>query len=300
MAHQQALKQLLDTLAQRVESALDKQLPAASVNPLKLHEAIRYSTMGNGKRIRPMLVYSAGRAVAAPDYRLDIPAAAVEMIHAYSLIHDDLPAMDDDDLRRGQPTAHVAFDEATAILAGDALHTQAFQILAEASDLDVAPTTRLRMISQLAHAAGSRGMVGGQAIDLESEGRQLDIAELENMHIHKTGALIRVSVLLGALCRDDISEQQLQRLDHYAKCIGLAFQIWDDVLDIVSDTETLGKTQGSDVERDKSTYPSLMGLEAARERAFELRDEALASLSDLDEKADPLRWLAEYIVQRQR
>ncbi|MCP5143110.1 MAG: (2E,6E)-farnesyl diphosphate synthase [Gammaproteobacteria bacterium] len=300
LSDEHQLAALLDALGERARAALDACLPSAATLPTRLHEAMRYSTLDGGKRIRPMLVYSAGKALGAPDHRLDAPAAAVELIHAYSLVHDDLPAMDDDDLRRGRPTCHKAFDEATAILVGDGLQALAFQQLAQNPDLDIDPAARLRMILTLAQAAGSRGMVGGQAIDLESEGKQLNIAALEDMHIHKTGALIRASVLLGALCADDVDEARLAGLDHYAKCIGLAFQIHDDVLDVVSDTETLGKTQGADQARNKSTYPALLGLDNARRRADELRDDALASIADLDTRADPLRWLANYIVARKR
>ncbi|MCB1737581.1 MAG: (2E,6E)-farnesyl diphosphate synthase [Gammaproteobacteria bacterium] len=291
---------MLATLASRARTAIDDCLPNPDCLPARLHQAMRYSTLDGGKFIRPMLVYSAGKALGAPDQRLDTPAAAVELIHAYSLVHDDLPAMDDDDLRRGRPTCHKAFDEATAILVGDGLQALAFQLIAQDPKLDMAPETRLRMVQVLAQAAGSRGMVGGQAIDLESEGKQLDIAELEDMHIHKTGALIRASVTLGALCADDVKETHLAGLDHYAKCIGLAFQIHDDVLDVISDTETLGKTQGADQARHKSTYPALIGLDGARRRADELRTDALASIASLDERADPLRWLANYIVSRKR
>ncbi len=295
---EQQLDELVKKLASRTEDALDKHLPAADIYPARLHQAMRYSTLNGGKRIRAMLVYCVGHALGAPDHRMDTPACAVEFIHAYSLVHDDLPAMDDDDLRRGKPTCHKAFDQATAILVGDALQTQAFQILAHDPKLDIESATRLRMIETLAIATGSRGMVGGQAIDLESEGKQLNIAELEDLHIHKTGALIRCAVTLGALCSDLISDKQLSQLDRYAMCIGLAFQIWDDILDVVGDTHTLGKVQGADIARNKSTYPALMGLEQARERAYELRDHAIDSLKDLDERAEPLRWLARYIVSR--
>lgn len=282
----------------RVEAALDRCLPGSDTHPARLHQAMRYAVLGGGKRIRPLLTYAAGTAVDAPDARLDAPACAVELIHAYSLVHDDLPAMDDDDLRRGRPTCHRAFDEATAILAGDALQTQAFHMLAHAPGLDVDPRIRLRMIETLALASGSRGMAGGQAIDLGSVGHELDIAQLEDMHIHKTGALIRASVLLGALCADSLGETRLERLDHYAKCIGLAFQIQDDILDVVGETATLGKTAGADLARDKPTYPALLGLDGARQRAAELLADAHASLAGFGPEADVLRGLADYIVQR--
>jgi farnesyl diphosphate synthase len=244
-----------------------------------------------------VLVYATGQALGVSPGELDGPACAVELIHAYSLIHDDLPAMDDDDLRRGKPTCHRAFDEATAILAGDALQALAFYILAHDPAMPDNPTARLAMIEHLALASGSRGMAGGQAIDLASEGQQLDLAELENMHIHKTGALIRASVRLGALSATPGAEQ-LDALDHYAKCIGLAFQIRDDILDIEGDTETLGKQQGADIARNKSTYPALLGLDEARQHARELHEEAVGRLALFGDEADPLRWLSAYIVER--
>ncbi|HWS02688.1 MAG TPA: farnesyl diphosphate synthase [Gammaproteobacteria bacterium] len=283
----------------RIEAALERHLPSAETHPSRLHQSMRYTVLGGGKRVRPLLAYAAGAAVGAPPGRLDSAACAVEFIHAYSLVHDDLPAMDDDDLRRGRPTCHRAFDEATAILAGDALQTLAFHVLAHAPELDVPARLRLRMIETLALASGSRGMVGGQAIDLAAVGQTLDIAQLEDMHIHKTGALIRASVLLGALCADTQDEARLKHLDHYAKYIGLAFQIQDDILDVVGDTATLGKTAGADTARDKPTYPALLGLSGARERAAELLAAAQESLAGFGAEADPLRGLADYIVQRQ-
>ncbi len=282
----------------RASLALDQRLPAADLHPSDLHRAMRYAVLGGGKRIRPVLVYATGVAVGAPLDALDAPACAVECIHAYSLIHDDLPAMDNDDLRHGQPTCHKAFGEALAILAGDALQAQAFQVLSQDSTLVVDSTIRVKMLGVLAQAAGSRGMVGGQAIDLAAVGRELSLAELENMHIHKTGALIRASVLLGAFSQPAIDPAVLDRLDRYAKCIGLAFQIRDDILDVVGDTATLGKPQGSDRVLDKPTYPALLGLEGAREHARALYEEALASLEPLGPETDPLRWIAGYIVER--
>ena len=222
------------------------------------------------------------------------------MIHAYSLIHDDLPAMDDDDLRRGRPTCHKAFDEATAILAGDALMTQAFLVLARDGTLAVGAEARLAMIDRLAWAAGSRGMAGGQAMDLEAEGHEIDLIALENIHIHKTGALIRASVNMTSQAAPGLAPDLAERLDHYAKCLGLAFQIRDDILDIEAPTAILGKTHGKDQAQAKATYPALMGLGAARQAAADLVDEALASLEPFDAKADPLRWMAPYIVQRDR
>ena len=284
----------------RVEAALDAWLPQADIQPTTLHEAMRYAVLGQGKRIRPVLVFASGTAFGVNLDELDGPASAVEIIHAYSLIHDDLPAMDDDDLRRGKPTCHVAYDEATAILAGDALQALAFHLLAHDANIKVSAAQRIKMIDILAVASGSRGMAGGQAIDLEAVGKRLNLTELENMHIHKTGALIRASVELGALSCPAIEDAQLARVSHYAKCIGLAFQVQDDILDIESDTETLGKPQGSDMARNKPTYPELLGLKRAKEVAMELHDEALASLKDFDGKADMLRGIADYIVHRNK
>ena len=283
-----------------VEEALEKWLPGADVQPAHLHQAMRYAVLGTGKRIRPVLVYTTGEAFGVPLKALDSPACAVEIIHAYSLIHDDLPAMDNDDLRRGRPTCHKAFDEATAILAGDALQALAFHILAHCPDIQVSPEQRIRMIDILAQASGSRGMAGGQAIDLAAVGKRLNIAELENMHIHKTGALIRASVELVALSANNIDPADFDRVSHFAKCIGLAFQIRDDILDVESDTETLGKPQGSDMERNKPTYPSLLGLAGAKKAAGELHAQALDALRVFDHKADALRSLAGYIVQREK
>jgi geranylgeranyl pyrophosphate synthase len=296
----QDLERFMSACRARLDHALNRWLPAPSTHPVRLHEAMRYAVLGAGKRIRPLLVYAGGRAVGVADENLDGAACAVELIHAYSLIHDDLPAMDDDDLRRGKPSCHRRFDEATAILAGDALQALAFYVLAHDNTMVRMPEVRLRMTEALALAAGSRGMAGGQAIDLASVGRQLDIAELEDMHIHKTGALIRASILLGAMNRPELDPAVLEDLDHYAKCVGLAFQIRDDVLDVEGDAEILGKRVGGDRRLDKPTYPALLGLEAARQRALELHEEALRSLSGLGERAGPLRWLSAYIVERGR
>ncbi|MGD8568811.1 MAG: (2E,6E)-farnesyl diphosphate synthase [Gammaproteobacteria bacterium] len=288
----------MQTYRERVEHALARWLPATDIIPQRLHEAMRYVTLDGGKRIRPILVYASGAALGVDPKRLDGPACAIELIHAYSLVHDDLPAMDNDDLRRGKPTCHIQFDEATAVLAGDALQSLAFHILAHDPDMVNDAQRRLEMIDTLALASGSRGMAGGQAIDLASVGRELTVAELEDMHIHKTGALIRASVKLGALSRLDADLDSLDKLDRYAKCIGLAFQIRDDVLDVESDTDTLGKTQGSDAQRNKPTYPSLLGIQEANLLAGELVNEALDSLSHLNQQAEPLRELARYIIER--
>lgn len=291
-------EQLLNQYQDHVEQAMGRWLPSAETHPAPLHQAMRYSTLGGGKRIRPVLVYATGRALGIERSHLDGIASAVELIHAYSLIHDDLPAMDDDDLRRGKPTCHKVFGEAMAILAGDALQALAFYILAHDSSIESGAEMRLKMIDILALACGSRGMAGGQAIDLSSVGRTLDIAELEDMHIHKTGALIRACVLLSAHSKPGIDPSLLQRLDHYGKCIGLAFQIRDDILDEEGDTEVIGKTQGADRALNKPTYPSLLGMDAAKERALALHHEALETLSPLDERADTLRQLSRHIVER--
>lgn len=283
-----------------VETALDHWLPKANVHPQSLHGAMRYSVLGDGKRIRPVLVYATGEAFGLDLDGLNGPACAVEIIHAYSLIHDDLPSMDDDDLRRGRPTCHKVYNEATAILAGDALQALAFYIISHDNCLRIDAEQRLRMIETLAAASGSRGMAGGQAIDLDSVGKQLNIAELENMHIHKTGALIRASCELGALSLQNVEQSLFEKISHYAKCIGLAFQIKDDILDIECDTETLGKPQGSDIARNKPTYPNLLGLNGAKQVAQDLLQEALYSLQEFDSKADTLRDIASYIVQREK
>ncbi|HIG64907.1 MAG TPA: (2E,6E)-farnesyl diphosphate synthase [Methyloprofundus sp.] len=293
-----ALKDYLVTSQERVEKALQLRLPEKTILPRRLHEAMHYSTLDGGKRMRPMLTYSAGKALGIAPEVLDGPACAVEMIHVYSLIHDDLPAMDDDDLRRGKATSHVAFDEATAILAGDALQALAFQILARDSSMNASAETRINMINALTKASGSLGMVGGQAIDLESVGKKLTLPELENMHIHKTGALIRVSVQLATLSKPDLDSAMASKLDHYAKCIGLSFQVKDDILDEESDTATLGKTQGKDQDNDKPTYPALLGLVGAKQKAQDLHEQAVDSLSGFGTEADLLRDLSLYIIQR--
>ena len=286
-------------VASRTEAALERLLPASRNAPARLHDAMRYSTLGGGKRVRPMLVFAAGEMSGADAKRLDVAASAVEMIHAYSLIHDDLPCMDDDVLRRGKPTCHVEFDEATALLAGDALQSLAFQLLAEhrlASDA----ASQLRMIQLFAAACGSRGMAGGQAIDLDAVGKTLTLPELEHMHILKTGALIRASVLLGAHCGEAFQPADFDRLDRYAKCVGLAFQVVDDILDEEGDAASLGKTAGKDKAAGKPTYTSLMGLPNARRLANEMLADAQDALSSFDARADRLRELAEFIVRRRR
>ena len=292
------LDAFLQDCRDRVGQALERWLPAAHLPPRDLHLAMRYAALGDGKRIRPVLVYGAGQALGVPAEQLDGPACAVELIHAYSLVHDDLPAMDDDDWRRGRPTCHKAYDEATAILTGDALQTLAFQVLCEDPQLRVSPDTRLSMIATLAQASGSRGMAGGQALDMGAVGHELDLPELEAVHIHKTGALIRASVRLGALAAADAPAASVKALDRYAKCIGLAFQVQDDILDVAGDPDRIGKTRGKDAEAGKPTYPALLGVAGARHKAKELIEDALASLSGLDGRAEPLRQLARYVVGR--
>ena len=292
------LKEFMRFCQARVEHALDQVLPTADTSPTRLHQAMRYATLEGGKRIRPILVYASGQAAGVERERLDAPACAVELIHAYSLVHDDLPAMDDDDLRRNKPTCHRAFDEATAILTGDALQALAFQVLSSNHHMRASPETRLAMLDTLSRASGSRGMAGGQAIDLAAVGQTLNMAELENLHIHKTGALIRASVRFGAILNSALEQARLEALDRYAKNIGLAFQIQDDILDVAGTTQILGKTQGKDQAQDKPTYPALLGLNGAREKAEELRQAARDSLKDFTSEADPLRWLADYITGR--
>jgi farnesyl diphosphate synthase len=280
----------------RFEEVLKRLLPQADITPQRLHAAMRYSTLDGGKRVRPLLAYAAGELAGADIARVEIAGAAVEMIHAYSLVHDDMPCMDDDVLRRGKPTCHVEYDEATALLVGDALQSLAFQLLSEHKLNDDA-AKQLQMVKLLAVASGSRGMAGGQAIDLASVGKQLTVPELEQMHIHKTGALIRAAILLGAHC-GDLTQVQLDKLDHYGKCIGLAFQVVDDVLDSEADTATLGKTAGKDADNDKPTYVTLLGVAAAKQMAAELHVEAMQSLAEFGDKAQRLRELADFIVMR--
>jgi len=292
------LQDYRDACQARVEQALQRWLPDARLPPTGLHAAMRYVVLGGGKRIRPLLVYATGDALGIAQGRLDGPACALELIHAYSLVHDDLPAMDDDDLRRGRPTCHKVFDEATAILTGDALQALAFQVLATDPTMDTRAEVRVRMLEQLARAAGSRGMTGGQALDLEAEGREITSVELENIHIHKTGALIRAGVRLATLLSDVEGDEVARSLDRYAKCIGLAFQVQDDILDVAGQTAVLGKTQGKDQRQDKATYPALLGLDAAREKAQLLCQEALTVLDGLGAAAEPLRQIARYIISR--
>jgi farnesyl diphosphate synthase len=281
----------------RMEAVLARLLPASAVAPARLHEAMRYAVLGGGKRVRPLLAFAAAQVTQAPEERVERAAAAVELIHAYSLVHDDLPCMDDDVLRRGKPTVHVEYDEATALLVGDALQSLAFQLLGEKKLADD-PAAQLEMVKLLAVAAGSRGMAGGQHIDLASTGKVLDVAELELMHVHKTGALIRAAVLLGAGCGQALVAGEAAALDRYAKAVGLAFQVVDDVLDSEASTATLGKTAGKDEKQGKPTYVAAMGVGRARELAQRLRAEAHAALEILGARAAKLHSLADFIVLR--
>jgi geranylgeranyl pyrophosphate synthase len=285
----------------RIERVLVQCLELPDCGTARLRDAMRYSVLGGGKRVRPVLLYATGESLGAPLELLDAPAAAVELVHVYSLVHDDLPAMDDDDLRRGRPTCHKAFDEATAILAGDALQALAFGVLAGATAADpddISPSARLGMLRVLAGSAGTGGMAGGQAIDLASVGQTLSASEVENMHRRKTGALIKGSVLIGALAAGLTAGEDFTALERYGTDIGLAFQIQDDILDIEGDAAVLGKSTGADAARRKPTYPSTAGIEAARERAVELRDSAIRALVPLGPRSRTLAALAHYMVDR--
>ncbi|KJV30868.1 (2E,6E)-farnesyl diphosphate synthase [Luteibacter yeojuensis] len=287
----------LKALAGRADDALARALPGDDLPPAELHRAMRYAVLGGGKRLRPLLVYAAGHALGSDGPVLDAPACAVEIIHAYSLVHDDLPAMDDDALRRGRPTCHIVFGEAMAILAGDALQALAFEILAQSPAGDD-PTQRITMLRTLGAACGAEGMAGGQAFDLSAVGRKLTLEELERMHAYKTGALIRASVRLGALaagCRD---EALLARLDRYGHAVGLAFQVRDDILDIEGESAVIGKTAGKDAAADKPTFPSIIGLDASRARLVALVDEALDAIAPLGERGEWLAELARYSAAR--
>jgi geranylgeranyl pyrophosphate synthase len=282
----------------RIEQVLERYLRLPDAGTARLREGMRYSVLGGGKRLRPVLVYASGQALGAPLEWLDAPAAAVELIHVYSLVHDDLPAMDDDDLRRGRPTCHRAFDEATAILVGDSLQALAFSVIADDTQSGVPAAARLEMISLLAHAIGISGVAGGQAIDLAAVGRALSVEELEDMHRRKTGALIEASVLLGATAAGKADKTRFSALRGYAAEIGLAFQIQDDILDVEGNLAALGKIPGADAAKQKPTYPSTVGLEAARARASELRDRAVSALEPLGADAAPLADLAHFVVNR--
>ena len=289
------LSQLLQTYTERVNAQLEQIIPQPTGPAAKLFEAMHYSVFNGGKRLRPALCFAAAEAVSKYDSNTTLVAAAVEMIHAYSLIHDDLPAMDDDDLRRGVPTCHIKFDEATAILAGDALQSLAFKQL---SELDLSASTSLQLVSLLSDLAGCNGMVTGQAIDLASTGKQLSAEELTYMHNHKTGALIEASVIMSAIATDQASSDQLKALRQFSRAIGLAFQIQDDILDVESSTEELGKSQGSDSANNKATYTSILGIEKARSEAERLYQQSLEALSPFGDQAQSLGVLAKFIVHR--
>lgn len=295
--------QQLQACVEQANEALRRFIAPQPFQNTPLVEAMQYGTLLGGKRLRPFLVYATGDMFGVSRATLDAPAAAVECIHAYSLMHDDLPAMDDDDLRRGQPTCHIKFGEANAILAGDALQTLAFSILSDAPMAEVPDRDRLAMISELAQASGIAGMCGGQALDLEAEGHQVDLQALERIHRHKTGALIRAAVRMGALSAGEAGRRALPALDRYAENIGLAFQVQDDILDVVGDTATLGKRQGADQQLGKSTYPALLGLEQARKKAHDLITDARQSLNELAAQSldtTALEALANYIIQRDK
>jgi farnesyl diphosphate synthase len=288
-------EQRIPHYTRRVEAKLDSVLPGSDVEPGRLHEAMRYAIFNGGKRVRPLLVYAAGECLGVPESLLDAPAAAIELIHAFSLVHDDLPAMDDDDLRRGLPTLHRKFDEATAILAADAMQPLAFAVLADIDD--VAGDVRARLVKLVADACGSRGMTGGQSMDLGAEGRTLDAVELEHMFALKTGALIHASVMSACVLADPVPGGHCEALDGFGRAIGLAFQIRDDLLDVEGTTEDIGKTAGSDQRMNKATYPALFGIEASRARCDELLAQGLDHLEPLG-RATALAWLARFIVDR--
>ncbi len=284
--------------SQRTEQALKTRLIESSAVPERLHQAMAYSCLGGGKRFRAMLVYACGQVAGAPMDQLDTPACAVEMVHAYSLIHDDLPAMDDDDLRRGRETCHIAFDEATAILAGDALQSRAFEILASNKWNSIAIDNKTAMIEQLAKAIGSLGMAGGQALDMQAMGQSVDYPDLRRIHSLKTGSLIESSAIIGGLAADNASDELLASIRTYGSCIGLAFQILDDILDYTSNSQTLGKSSGADQRNNKATYVSILGLDAARVEAARLSEQAVKSIRGQGDNRDFLEQLANFVVTR--
>jgi farnesyl diphosphate synthase len=288
----------LESWRLRMEAALGARLPPADAVPQRLHAAMRYSVLGGGKRIRPALLFATALTLGLTEDQVEAAACAIELIHVYSLVHDDLPAMDDDDLRRGRPTCHKAFDEATAILVGDALQPLAFQLLARDPALPASPAVRLRLVDILSEVSGTFGMAGGQAIDLSVQGQKVDIAQIEDMHARKTGAVIRASVLMAAECAPELDPKAYAALDQFATAIGLAFQIQDDLLDVLGDVSTLGKATGADQERDKPTHPAIIGIEASQARVNLLHGQALAALDLFGERAAPLRALANWLLSR--
>ena len=288
----------LEAWQARRELALSARLPAPDVTPARLHEAMRYSVLGGGKRIRPALLFATARAVGRTEDEVEAAACAIELIHVYSLVHDDLPAMDNDDLRRGRPTCHKAYDDATAVLVGDALQTLAFHVLTRDPAVPGGAATRLRLVELLAEASGSFGMAGGQAIDLAVQGRRIDQEQVEEMHARKTGALIRASVMMAAACAPSLDVRLREALAAFAAPIGLAFQIQDDLLDVLGDVSTLGKATGADSERAKPTHPSIIGIEASQERVRLLHAQALDVLEPFGSRADTLRALANWLLSR--
>ena len=289
----------LETWRIRMEYALAARLPAADVVPARLHEAMRYSVLGGGKRIRPALVFATARAVGLSEDDVEAAACAIELVHVYSLVHDDLPAMDNDDLRRGRPTCHKAYDEATALLVGDALQPLAFQLLASDPKLPASAAIRLRLIDMLAQASGTLGMAGGQAIDLEVQGLRLDIGQVEDMHARKTGAVIRASVLMAAECAPPLDPNLYGALSRFANAVGLAFQIQDDLLDVTGDASMLGKATGADSERAKPTHPAVIGIPASQQRVRLLHNQAIHALAPFGQLAEALRSLAHWLLSRQ-
>ena len=289
----------LEAWRERMEGALAARLPQPSLVPARLHEAMRYSVLGGGKRIRPALLFATARAVGLSEDEVEAAACAVELVHVYSLVHDDLPAMDNDDLRRGRPTCHKAYDEATALLVGDALQPLAFQLLASDPALPASPAIRLRLIDILAQASGTFGMAGGQAIDLAVQGTRLDIGQVEDMHARKTGAVIRASVLMAAECAPPLDENLYAALTRFATAVGLAFQIQDDLLDVTGDVSTLGKATGADSERAKPTHPAIIGITASQQRVRLLHSQAINALTPFGERAEALRSLAHWLLSRQ-
>jgi geranylgeranyl pyrophosphate synthase len=289
----------LETWRVRMEYALAARLPEADVIPARLHGAMRYSVLGGGKRIRPALVFATAKALGLSEDDVEAAACAIELVHVYSLVHDDLPAMDDDDMRRGRPTCHIAYDEATALLVGDALQPLAFQLLARDPKLPDSPLVRLRLIDLLAQAIGTFGMAGGQAIDLAVQGMKLDINQVEDMHARKTGAVIRASVLMAAECAPDLDPSLYTALTRFANAVGLAFQIQDDLLDVTGDASMLGKATGADSERAKPTHPAIIGISASQQRVRLLHTQAIHALVPFGERADSLRSLANWLLSRQ-
>ena len=283
----------------RMEGALAARLPASDVIPERLHGAMRYSVLGGGKRIRPALVFATARAVGLTEDDVEAVACAIELVHVYSLVHDDLPAMDDDDMRRGRPTCHKAYDEATALLVGDALQPLAFQLLARDPKLPPSPSIRLQLIDMLAQAIGTFGMAGGQAIDLAVQGMRLDIGQVEDMHARKTGAVIRASVLMAAECAPPLDPKLYAALSRFANAVGLAFQIQDDLLDVTGDASMLGKATGADGERAKPTHPAVIGVSASQQRVQLLHAQAINALAPFGARADTLRSLAHWLLSRQ-